>query len=100
MEPKFIHLRNKDIFGNITPTGGTTIAYIYDQDYIFFAVAYCNPTDQFKKQLGRAKAMGRLKSPRYLYKINRNETTQTKIPNIIITELNKSNILKEIKECI
>jgi hypothetical protein len=70
---KFIHYRfvdgeNKDINGNETVScrGGATVAYkrVEGGDFIV-AKALCHTRDNFNRHTGRAKAGGRLKSPRY-----------------------------------
>jgi len=64
MKTSFIHLRQKDKQGNISPNGGTTIAYQHDvtTNTVFHAAAHCNKKDNYNKAYGRMKAAGRLKS--------------------------------------
>jgi len=56
---KFIHIRNYDENGQVASRGGITIAYRIEGDEVIYAVARCRDTDNFNKQLGRAKASGR-----------------------------------------
>jgi len=64
---KFIHCRNKDSVGQVTPKGGLTIAYVLNQDFkvVGYAGARCNPLDHFNKHVGRQKSAGRLLSANY-----------------------------------
>ncbi len=65
-EMKFCHVRNFDAEGNVSPKGGTTIAYINAGHGIYrFAVAKCAPEDTYNKKYGRAKAGGKLQSPKH-----------------------------------
>lgn len=52
---------------SIASRGGCTTAYVVNDDNLVvgYAQAKCGPHDNFSKQQGRAKAGGRLKSPRY-----------------------------------
>ena len=51
----------------ISPNGGSTYAIEVDKigNVVAFAVAHCNPKDNFNKHYGRVKAEGRLKSSIY-----------------------------------
>ena len=61
------HIRNKSNPGK----GGMTIAFQESmQDCYVYAVARCNPLDNFCKSVGRIKAKGRLNSFRYIKWIN------------------------------
>lgn len=65
----FIHLRNK-VGAQVSNVGGKTVAYRETADGgIEFALAKCSPNDNFNRAQGRAKAAGRLNSPRFLYKM-------------------------------
>lgn len=67
MLTKYFHTRTKDAEGVIQSRGGCTTAYVVNDDnfVVGYAQAKCGPHDNFSKQQGRAKAGGRLKSPRY-----------------------------------
>ena len=67
MKIKFFHRRNHTLDGNTTVKGGTTTAYVVDENnlVIGYAQAQCHEKDNFCKHTGRVKAEGRLKSPRY-----------------------------------
>jgi hypothetical protein len=62
---KYIHYREYDIHGNLESRGGATVAFIEKPDGIEYAVARCSYRDNFNKAYGRAKAAGRLASPRH-----------------------------------
>ena len=62
---EFVHFRNFDLKGQAESRGGATVAYIERGDGFEYAVARCNQQDNFNKCYGRAKAAGRLASPRY-----------------------------------
>lgn len=65
-EIKFLHYRYSDADGNVFARGGLTIAYReIPGGKIQHASAKCHLNDNFVKQAGRAKAGGRLQSPRY-----------------------------------
>lgn len=63
MSTKFIHIRNIDTTGAISPRGGWTYAYREANGTVEYAVAQCSSLDNFRKAYGRAKAAGRLHSP-------------------------------------
>lgn len=67
MKTSFIHIRVKTPQGNILPNGGTTIAFQHDENSnnILYAIAQCNPHDNYNKAYGRMKAAGRLKSDKF-----------------------------------
>lgn len=67
--PKFVHLRTK---GN---RGGVTIAYSVDEEakVVYYALARCNPSDNFCRRIGRVKAAGRLLSPKWVKEFKFNE---------------------------
>jgi len=60
--PKFVHLRST------SGKGATTIAYSLDveQQVCYFALARCNPMDNFCRRTGRVKSAGRLNSPNWV----------------------------------
>jgi hypothetical protein len=71
MPVRFIHLRDHDPHGAILAHGGATIAFevvpgedVGDKD-VFFSWAECHYRDNFCRRVGRAKAGGKLNSPRY-----------------------------------
>lgn len=72
MRTKFFHKRVKLENDTISPNGGTTIAYLMDdnQQVHGFAKAWCHNKDHFCKHKGRVKAEGRLKSPHYFQKLD------------------------------
>ena len=64
---RFAHIRHPDTQhkdNKINPRGGATVAYQegVKVDTIEYAVAYCNPKDNYCKEYGRMKAQGRLNS--------------------------------------
>jgi hypothetical protein len=62
---KYVHYRERDIHGRLESRGGATVAFIEKADGIDYAVARCSYHDNFNKAYGRAKAAGRLASPRH-----------------------------------
>lgn len=62
---KYIHYRNRNLDGKIESRGGATVAFIEKPDGIDYAVAICSEHDNFNRAYGRAKAAGRLASPRH-----------------------------------
>lgn len=60
--PKFMHLRSTQ------GRGGVTIAFNMDTvtQTAFYAIARCNPKDNFCRRTGRVKAGGRLLSPKWV----------------------------------
>lgn len=64
---RFIHLRNNNIDGSISPNGGMTIAYTRNEKglVVGWASAKCHIRDNFNKVKGRMKAAGRLLSAHY-----------------------------------
>ena len=72
MPTKFIHCRQINQEGKITPNGGMTIAYTLNNEFkvVGFAVAKCHMKDHYNKKVGRMKAKGRLKSPNYYIEVN------------------------------
>jgi len=68
MLTKYFHTRIRNPqTEQILSRGGCTTAYVVNDDnfVVGYAQAKCGPHDNFSKQQGRAKAGGRLKSPRY-----------------------------------
>lgn len=61
----FMHIRNVDRMGNVSNSGGTTVAYRINDGAVEYAQAWCSPTDNYNKAYGRAKATGRLNSNTY-----------------------------------
>jgi len=61
----FIHLRFTNVWCEIVPHGGTTIAYRQRDDGVEYAVAHCSKRDNFCKAYGRAKSQGRLNSDKH-----------------------------------
>jgi hypothetical protein len=59
---KYIHLRYHDVDGKLQSKGGATIAFVLNENVLTFAISECCPTDNFKKNIARARAGGRLKS--------------------------------------
>lgn len=58
---KFIHYRlHSEADGSILSRGGATASILEKDGKTYAAVAYCNPSDNFNFQYGRAKADGRL----------------------------------------
>lgn len=57
---KFMHFREIDDRGNINPRGGASVAYKQDGTFMYAAVSFCNPIDNFNFQYGRNKSAGRL----------------------------------------
>jgi hypothetical protein len=62
---RFVHLRDRDLSGQISAYGGATLAYIDtvtadDTPITYAAVAYCHSLDRYNKETGRAKSEGRL----------------------------------------
>ena len=64
---KFIHCRNKNQDGSISPQGGLTIAYTLNEKFkvVGWAAARCNDKDIYNKHIGRAKSAGRLLSDKW-----------------------------------
>lgn len=66
-EMRFCHIRNYDSVGNVLSKGGTTVAYINMGNGVYqFAVAKCHHDDIYNKKQGRAKAGGKLRSPKHV----------------------------------
>lgn len=63
---KFLHYRHyNEEDGSILPKGGRTVAYVVmDDGTLRWASAKCAKEDRYNKKYGRAKAAGRLLSPR------------------------------------
>ena len=61
----FMHIRNVDRNDQISNFGGVTYAYQEVLGGVMYAKAECSVRENFVKALGRAKAKGRLNSPRY-----------------------------------
>lgn len=73
-QTKFLHFRYVDASGNIHARGGLTFAYReVEPGIIEHAHARCHPVDNFSKATARAKAGGRLLSPRFAKKFEGNE---------------------------
>lgn len=51
--------------GDVANNGGATIAYQETKSGVQFAVAYCNPKDNFHRVEGRNRAQGRLNSSKF-----------------------------------
>ncbi len=69
----FIHLRrlSADERGvDVAAKGGVTIAYeLNDRKVVKYATARCSDKDHYCKATGRAKAGGRLNSPRFFIEL-------------------------------
>ena len=61
---KYLHVRQIDEDGTITPYGGLTVAYTCTPTDICFQVAMCHDDDLFCYDRGRRIARGRLQSPK------------------------------------
>jgi len=62
---KFIHLRHMTPRGTPATHGGVTVCYQEEPaGHISYAIARCNDNDNYCRAYGRAKAQGRLLSPR------------------------------------
>ena len=62
---EFLHIRQYDENNKVLNSGGFTLAFKEDNGVFKYAMAMCGPNDNFNKAYGRAKAGGRLNSPRY-----------------------------------
>lgn len=64
---KFIHCRNIDKQGVVSPKGGLTVAYCLNNQFkvVGWAAAKCNNKDTYNKHVGRMKAAGRMLSAQY-----------------------------------
>jgi len=70
-EVKFRHIRFFDDDSNIDNRGGITVAYKETTPTtIEYAVARCNPSDNFSRKRGRILAAGRLKSDNWKESVN------------------------------
>jgi len=70
-EVKYRHIRNYDFNGDISNRGGITIAYREPTaTTIEYAVARCNPSDNFSRKMGRIIATGRLNSVNWRETLN------------------------------
>ena len=58
---KFMHLRQEDELGNLSATGGLTVAYAETEIGVEWVYSLCNPHDHYCKKVGRAITLGRLK---------------------------------------
>lgn len=78
---KYIHLRDRDIFGVPLAKGGATIAYVIDleKDEVRFAFAECHPKDAYDKSKGRIKAEGKLNSKKHTFSITYENRTNREI---------------------
>lgn len=56
----FMHFRDIDERGNINSHAGATVATKVEGPFLYAAVAFCNPKDNYNSHYGRAKAQGRL----------------------------------------
>jgi hypothetical protein len=59
---RFIHLRNIDDEGDITNSGGVTVAFCEKDRHLWFAYSRCHWNDNYCKRIGRNIATGRLYS--------------------------------------
>lgn len=59
---KYLHVRQIDDEGNLSPNGGLTVAYTCTLTDIILQVARCHENDLFCHRIGRAIATGRLQS--------------------------------------
>lgn len=72
LKVKFVHIRRHSSDGSISPLGGGTVAYEVNQDtgmVIRSASSFCHPRDNFNRQIGRAKAAGRMNSKRWVIEL-------------------------------
>lgn len=67
MNIKYFHFRPRNGLNQVLP-GGFTVAYRFNDAYghYEYAMSRCSPEDNFCRKIGRVKAEGRLRSPRYL----------------------------------
>lgn len=71
-EVKFIHIRNITVADEVAGKGGTTVAYVDCGGGVYrFAIAKCHNSDNYNKKVGRAKAGGKLASPKHSYMIDK-----------------------------
>lgn len=64
--PRFLHYRSFNEDGSVNSRSGATIAYVSNVDgTVTWAGAFCHPKDNYNKRMGRVKASGHLKSPKY-----------------------------------
>lgn len=83
---KIAHIRLRKTDNTINSNGGVTVAYEkLATDTYKYALAFCHPHDNFNKKLGRAKAIGRMKSKHFI-QMDGAKTDSELIANII-TEL-------------
>lgn len=84
---KIAHIRLKKPDETINSNGGVTVAFekIHESGIYKYAMAFCHPHDNFNKKLGRAKAIGRMKSKHFI-QMDGAKTDSELIANII-TEL-------------
>ena len=89
---KYIHVRKIDNNGVILPNGGLTIAYVLNDQFkvVGYAAARCHSKDHYNKQIGRAKASGRLRSGQYFQHVN--EMNEKEFIEKTIKGYNKSNL--------
>lgn len=59
---KFVHVRNFEWDGRLSPRGGVTIAYNFDPEtrQASYYSAKCNDKDHYNKKIGRRITAGRL----------------------------------------
>jgi len=61
MTVRYIHLRERDIFGCLRPTGGVTVAYdVADNGTVTYTHSECSWKDHYCKRIGRSVSQGRL----------------------------------------
>lgn len=65
MTTKFLHYRHVGEDGVVNSRGGITVAYVAAEEGATSAIAKCGPRDNYNRKYGRAKAEGRLNSPRF-----------------------------------
>lgn len=58
---RYIHARREFLF-DIEPQGGSTVAYVRDNETVRFSYAVCSTKDNYVRSIGRTKALGRLMS--------------------------------------
>ena len=70
-EIKFRHVRQLREDGTVNNMGGLTIAYReIDMNTIEFCAAVCSTKENYSKKTGRTIAGGRMKSEKYINKVN------------------------------
>ena len=87
---KYSHVRRS----NSSHSGGYTIAYTSEKDSptAEYAIARCNPKDNFNKALGRTIASGRLESNRGVRTVNVASTRYRDVIAAIIADVDENNL--------